>query len=345
VILSSDGIEQEQFFDYIFDTVSISNFYIKNDDGPVVQIPGETYLFHTDAAFGHSLMDIYGQFKILQLKYKNIKPFFYETHDRRFNKNKITIDQMSSLGYNDPKVFDISVGNYSFEKVIMFFDMNLTFPQEFYSKNGATRSLFYLPFCNCPVGSLPSKLPCGQSEYFKYNYLAIDILKESFKDFFNDQKTENIFVSRERYNNRHKQQIELYSKKESLSDKEREWYWFAKWRYSEKDEHIQNKFKNNGWAIIYPEDYSLIEQIKIFSSAKNIAGLSGTWIFNSFWGNKQTNVFEIAAVPDHRYHYKEFADYAGVNHSYINVVDLSKEETLRLVQENIDKINKKESKI
>jgi hypothetical protein len=338
--LSCSSITQDKFFGYKFDTVSINNFSIKNDDGPVIEIPGETYLFHTDAAYGHSLMDIYAQFKILQLKYQNIKPFFYETHERRFNQNKITIDQMTSLGYKDAKVFNISVGNYLFEKVIMFFDMNLTFPEEFYSSNGATRSLRYFPFCDCPVGSLPCELPCGQSEHFKYNYLAIDILKESFKEFFNDKKTENIFVSRERYNNRHKTEIELYSNKDSLSDKERETLWFAKWRYSEKDQYIQDIFKNNGYTIVYPEDHSLIEQIKIFSSAKNIAGLSGTWLFNSFWGNKETNVFEISAVPNHRYHYKQFADHAGAKHSYINVVGLSEEETKRVVQESINKMNK-----
>lgn len=136
--LSCDSITQDKFFHYKFDTVSINNFNIKNDDGPVIEVPGETYLFHTDAAFGHSLMDIYAQFKILQLKYVDIKPFFYETNERRFNQNKITIDQMNSLGYRDSEVFNISVGNYSFEKVIMFFDMNLTFPQEFYENNGAT---------------------------------------------------------------------------------------------------------------------------------------------------------------------------------------------------------------
>jgi len=341
--LSCDKITQEKFFDYVFDSVSVSNFSIKNDDGPVIQVPGETYLFHTHSAFGHSLMDIYGQFKILQLKYKNIKPFFYETQNGYFNQNKVTIDQMSFLGYKNPEVFNISVGNYSFEKVIMFFDMNLTFPQEFYSSNGATRSLQYFPFCTCFAGGGNGELPCGQSEHFKYNYLAIDILKENFKEFFNDEKSENIFVSRERFNNFRKYQIEFYSNKESLSEKEKGDLFFAKWRYCEKEDYIQNKFKNNGWKIIYPEDYSLIEQIKIFSSAKNIAGTSGTWIFHSFWGNKETNIFEISAIPNHRYHYKEFADYAGVNHSYINVVGLSEQETLRSIQENIDKIDKKES--
>ena len=335
MILSSSGITQEKFLDYEFDAVCIGDLSIKNDDGPVTVIPGETYLFQTHSAYGHSLVDVYAQFKILKLKYKDIKPFFYKTYEQV--TNKITIDQMDSLGNKDTNIFNISVGNYFFEKVIMFFDMNLTFPDEFYSSNGATRTLRYFPFCNCYLGTLP----CGESEYFKYNYLSIDILKESFKEFFNDNKTENIFVSRERYNNRYKQQIDLYSSKDSLSDMEKEAYSMAMYRYSDKDEYIQNVFKNNGYTIIYAEDYSLIEQIKIFSSAKNIAGLSGTWLFNSFWGNEETNVFEISAIPNHKYHYKEFADYAGVKHSYINVVGLPEEETIKIIQERINKINEK----
>jgi quercetin dioxygenase-like cupin family protein len=335
MILSSDGITQEQFLNYGFDSISINNFSIKNDDGPTIHVPGESYLFQTHSAYGHSLVDVYAQFKILKLKYNNIKPFFYESYNQGFNNNRITIDQMESLGYKHANIFNISVGNYSFEKVIMFFDMNLTFPDEFYSSNGATRTLRYFPFCNCYLGTLP----CGESEYFKYNYLAIDILKESFKEFFSDKKTENIFVSRERYNKRYKDQIDFYSNKESLSDKENEIYSMAKYRYSDKDEFIENIFKNNGYNVIYAEDYSLIEQIKIFSSAKNIAGVSGTWLFNSFWGNKETNVFEISVVPNHKYHYKEFADHSGVNHSYIRLVGLSKEETLVAVQESINKTN------
>ena len=176
MILSSSGITQEKFLDYEFDAVCISDLSIKNDDGPVTVIPGETYLFQTHSAYGHSLVDVYAQFKILKLKYKDIKPFFYKTYEQ------VTIDQMDSLGNKDTNIFNISVGNYFFEKVIMFFDMNLTFPDEFYSSNGATRTLRYFPFCNCYLGTLP----CGESEYFKYNYLSIDILKESFKEFFND---------------------------------------------------------------------------------------------------------------------------------------------------------------
>ena len=190
--LSCSSITQENFLDYDFDTICINDFSIKNDDGPVTHIPGETYLFPTYSAYGHSLMDVYAQFKILQLKYNDVKPFFYENgfQGHYFRENKVTIDQMDSLGYKHTRIFNLSIGNYSFEKVILFFDMNNTIPEEFYTNNGATRSSHYFPFCDCYMGTEP----CGESKYFKYNYLAIDMLKKSFKDLFSFNKTEKFFI-------------------------------------------------------------------------------------------------------------------------------------------------------
>lgn len=339
MILSCDGIVQEQFFDYVFDSACINNFSIKNDDGPVTIVPGQTYLFPTYSAYGHSLMDVYAQFKILQLKYKDIKPFFYEAgmHGHYFNNNRVTIDQMENLGYAGSKISNLAVGNYEFEKVIMFFDMNNTFPESFYQSNGANRSSNYFPFCDCYMGTEK----CGESKYFKYNYLAIDILKDDFKHLFSNQKTEKLFVSRERYNKKYQEEIEFYSKKESLTDEERNRYIWAKARSTPKEVYIQELFKSNGYTVIHAQDYSLFQQIQLFSSAKEIASISGTALFNTFWCDYQTKVFEVLAVPGYHYHYKEFADYAGVNHSYIDVVDLSEEETLSLLQENINKINEK----
>ncbi len=69
-ILSCSSIEQEKFLNYGFDAICINNFSIKNDDGPVTHVSGETYLFPTYSAYGHSLMDVYAQFKILQLNIK-----------------------------------------------------------------------------------------------------------------------------------------------------------------------------------------------------------------------------------------------------------------------------------
>jgi mannose-6-phosphate isomerase-like protein (cupin superfamily) len=333
--LSCNSITQEFFLDYDFDTICINDFSIKNDDGPVTHIPGETYLFPTYAAYGHSLVDIYAQFKILQLKYKDIKPFFYENgfQEHYFKENKITIDQMDSLGYKNTRIFNLAIANYSFEKVVLFFDMNNTIPEEFYIDNGATRSSHYFPFCDCYMGTEP----CGESKYFKYNYLAIDILKKSFEGLFNSNKTEKFFISRERYNKSYEKEIEYYSNRESLSDEEKSRFIWAKARSTPQEAEIQNLFEKNGYTIIHAEDYTLFEQIKMFSSAKEIASISGTGLFNTFWCDKNTKVFEILSSVGYKYHYKEFAEYSGTDHEYIDIQNLSLENSLKKIEKAINK--------
>lgn len=331
--LSCSSITQEKFLDYDFDTICISNFYIKNDDGPATHVTGETYLFPTYSAYGHSLMDVYAQFKILQLKYKGIKPFFYENgfQGNYFNENKITIDQMDSLGYKHTRIFNISVGNYSFEKVVLFFDMNNTIPEEFYINNGATRSSHYFPFCDCYMGTEK----CGESKYFKYNYLAIDMLKESFKHLFNSDKNKKFFISRQRYHQRYQEEIKYYEGKESLSAEEQNRLYWAKARSTPTELEIQKVFEKNGYEIVYAEDYTLIDQIKMFSSAKSIASISGTGLFNAFWCDENTEVFEILSTIGYKYHYGEFAKYSGTKHKYIDVRNLSIEESLEKINNEI----------
>jgi mannose-6-phosphate isomerase-like protein (cupin superfamily) len=332
-LLSCSSIYQEKFLDYDFDTISINNFSIKNDDGPVTKVFGETYLFPTYSAYGHSLMDVYAQFKILQLKYKDIKPFFYENgfQGHYFQGNRVTIDQMSSLGYKNTRIFDIATGNYEFEKVVLFFDMNNTFPEQFYTNNGATRSSHYFPFCDCYMGTEP----CGESKYFKYNYLAIDMLKKSFKSVFSSNKTNKFFISRQRYHERYQKEIEYYSNKESLSQEEKSRLIWAKARSTPQEVEIQNLFEKNGYKIVYAEDYTLFEQIKMFSSAKEIASISGTGLFNAFWCDKNTKVFEVLSSVGYKYHYGEFARYSGTDHVYIDIQNLSIEESLQKIKKTI----------
>ena len=84
---------------------------------------------------------------------------------------------------------------------------------------------------------------------------------------------------------------------------------------------------------MYAEDYSLFQQIQLFSSAKEIASISGTGLFNTFWCDSQTKVFEVLAVPGYHYHYKEFAEYSGTDHSYIDVIGLSDEDSITKIQD------------
>ena len=319
MILNCDSAQQEMFLNYKFDSINIKNFSITNDDEEIKYIPGKTYLFATFAAFGHTLLDVYGQYKVLQLKYSDIKPFFFENSSKGylFNNNKVSQDILNVLGYTPNDIKNISEGNYLFEEIILFFDMNNTFPESFYSSKGITRTSHYFPFCSCYMGSEN----CGEGEYFKYNYLAIDLIVKSFSNVFSKDKTEKYFISRERYNNQYKKEIDYFSLKNNLSLEEEQQFYRAKIRYCENEKQIQEIFIKNGYSVVYPEDHGLFDQIKMFSSAKNIASISGASLFNILWGNSGTQIFEILSVPGYRYHYKEFANQVNVKHTYINIIN------------------------
>jgi capsular polysaccharide biosynthesis protein len=48
---------------------------------------------------------------------------------------------------------------------------------------------------------------------------------------------------------------------------------------------IQEYFEKLGFKIVYPENLSLIEQVKLFSNARVIAGIHGGGIFHSVWSD------------------------------------------------------------
>jgi hypothetical protein len=322
-------ITQETFLDYEFDSFTIYNFSIKNDKSEAIHIKGKTYLFASYAAYGHSLMDVYAQYKILKLKYPDLKPVFYEDGEKGYKINpRVANDLMDILEYSKDSVINLLDGNYFFDEVVMFFDMNNTFPEKFYLDNGLKRSSHYFPFCHCYMGTEK----CGTSKYFAYNYLAIDILKNDFKHLFSKNNKEKIFISRERYNNQYKNEIDYYTNKDNLTDQESQIYGRAKMRYYDKEKYIEEVLKEKGYKIIYAEDHTLREQIEIFSRSSVVSTISGTSLFNVFWCDPDTIAYEIMAVPGYRYHYKEFIDHAGPKHKYLEVFDMNLNDLLNKIK-------------
>jgi len=56
---------------------------------------------------------------------------------------------------------------------------------------------------------------------------------------------------------------------------------------------IEEYFKNNGYEIIYFEDYSFIDQIKIVKQSKYIVSRHGSGFVNIIFANKYTRVIEL----------------------------------------------------
>jgi hypothetical protein len=233
-------------------------------------------------------MDAYAQYKILKLKYPDLKPVFFEDSKRGFAaiNNNISKDIMKML--DESEIDDLFSKNYVFDQVIAFFDVSDTLPIQ-----------RYVPFCDCYMGTEK----CGTSEWFKYNYLAIDIIRKDFEPYLAPKKNRNVFISRERYNKSYLERINEFRSQQ---------------RYYKDEEELENFFRSEGYEIVYAEDYGLIEQIKLFSESKTIASVAGAGLFNLFWGNKDTVVVEIMTNPLYRYHFKEFGEHVGVNYIQID---------------------------
>jgi hypothetical protein len=56
---------------------------------------------------------------------------------------------------------------------------------------------------------------------------------------------------------------------------------------------ITNLFKSFGAKIVYLEDFSLIEQISLFKSAKLVVGFHGAGLANMVWIDRSVKIFEI----------------------------------------------------
>jgi len=72
------------------------------------------------------------------------------------------------------------------------------------------------------------------------------------------------------------------------SKKSKEKYYISRlnfMRSSKFELKIQEYFEKLGFKIVYPENLSLIEQVKLFSNARVIAGIHGGGIFHSVWSD------------------------------------------------------------
>jgi hypothetical protein len=295
-------IEKSKFFNFDFSNLIIHNLEISNGSD-VVKYNGQVYLFPMFMAYGHSLMDVYAQYKILKLKYPELKPVCFEDSSRGWmaESNNISKDLMDVLG--EVEIIDISKNSYIFEEIVAFFDLSKTLPID-----------HYVPFCDCYMGTEK----CGTSEWFKYNYLAIDTIREDFKKYMQSTRFRKIFISREKYNQKYLQTIEDYQ---------------SKTRYYKDEKQLEDFLKSKGYEIVYAEDYGLKDQIKLFSEAEVIASVSGAGLFNLIWADKTTKILEIMVNPLYRYHFKEFANHVGVDYIQIDCKEKSFEYLIEQLKE------------
>lgn len=62
-------------------------------------------------------------------------------------------------------------------------------------------------------------------------------------------------------------------------------------------ELLDDYFEKNGFAIIYPEEISLVQMVRIMQNAKVCASESGSITFNTLFANNDLNVIVIERIP------------------------------------------------
>ena len=84
----------------------------------------------------------------------------------------------------------------------------------------------------------------------------------------------------------------IASKKVFISRKDQKGSKFESRGLSKKNE-IENSFASFGFQIVFMEDLSFFEQIKLSSSSISIAGFHGAGLSNMVWANPGTKIIEI----------------------------------------------------
>ncbi|HET8971221.1 MAG TPA: glycosyltransferase 61 family protein, partial [Candidatus Nanopelagicales bacterium] len=57
---------------------------------------------------------------------------------------------------------------------------------------------------------------------------------------------------------------------------------------------VEELFSRNGFSIVFPEDYSLPDQVALFRTAQVVAGFAGSALFNLCWSVEPKRVIALA---------------------------------------------------
>lgn len=90
---------------------------------------------------------------------------------------------------------------------------------------------------------------------------------------------------------------------------------------------LYSGLKERGFLIVHSETLSLIEQVNVFRSARNIAGVHGAGLANAIWCEPIDRIFEISYAPlgpgiaTHDPHFKRLMQTLGGQHRFIRATE------------------------
>ena len=142
-----------------------------------------------------------------------------------------------------------------------------------------------------------------------YNPIDVENLRNFFKNYISEETDNNSFIFASR---------------------------FGETRCPKNIKEIENLFISKGYTILNTEmKLTLIEQIKLFSSAKKVVGFHGAALMNLVWCNSGTEVVELFASEHMPTCFPSISSIRSLKYSWLNYgkfcedeIDISKLEQI-----------------
>ena len=151
-----------------------------------------------------------------------------------------------------------------------------------------------------PCFYLPTKVKKWSLNFLNKNYK----FKRSIKTY------KNIFIDRDQF-----KLLDLENLKK-----------YKNYRVLLNEKEIKNFVKSKGYKIIKPENYSLKDQVTIFSNASHVIGLYGAAMIMLAFCKKKTNIIEIKPIKGGN-EFKNISKLKDLKHKQINLKPLFKPST------------------
>lgn len=257
------------------------------------KIYGTYFGIDASVPYHHFLTDGIGGYLLLKNIIKDLKPVFVKTKNfdnyANFRAN-YEIVQM----FNEP-VIDVTEEDVWFENMIIGHAHVTVIPfVEFFETLDYGEDSGFAKLANDPQGHV---------------YWATNSLNEVYKFFSikNEFTNKNIYISRSKINKRLKSENN-HRKHDRIHE-------------NVFDDTLDNMMNKIGYDIIFPEDLSFTEQIKVASSAKNFISIDGAGMINAIWCNENANIMIIQILKDYYYYWDKIIETTNKKCEYIKFFD------------------------
>lgn len=267
-------------------------------------LPGNYYLIDLDSfsSHFHFLNDQVGEYLVIKEYIKDLIPVVFVKNC--FAEVKNINDHNKTSKYIYDALFKIGVSTDS------FYDLNKI--DSIHIPNLFATQIFFNQYLKKEM------IPANGGTNPKYSVPAIK--KYFFSDKLNNDK--KLFISRMNENNSVREAREFLENKKVTDYKE---FLKMKAKLGEDqrikifDRHItlddeielERFFKNSGYKIINPGEYSLQEQIDMFSEASHVAGLSGAGFINTMFCQPSAKIIILNTSTSYSFPHHKWPRAAG----------------------------------